>query len=67
MASENKVIHVRLTDELAERYGRFTERFGGLPSCMVMRMLVQSVLESPFDDQVAVIEEQIGGGTAAKT
>ena len=59
MSIQSKVINVRLSPEQAERFNRLKSEFSGLPKATVLRLLISSYLEMPFEKQVEVLTQQI--------
>ncbi|MCZ7645935.1 MAG: hypothetical protein M5U26_11735 [Planctomycetota bacterium] len=66
MTLPRKSVMVRLSDEMAEKFGALCREFGGLPPATVLRMLVADALEVSLDDQVEHVTRQIRKGSQSE-
>jgi hypothetical protein len=61
MDEAGKTIYMRLPSDVVEKFERLTEEFQGLPRNMVLRFLLNHLLEKPLREQVSAVQEQIRG------
>lgn len=67
MTLPSKPVVVRLPGELAQRFDRLQEEFGGLQPSAILRMLIAAQLERPLPEQVEEVTRQIRKPKGART
>lgn len=59
MTLPSKPVVIRLPADAARRFNELCSEFAGLQKSQVMRMVVESVLSRPLQDQVEAVTAQI--------
>jgi len=58
-----KTLHVRLTADQEKKFERVHAEFKGLPSSVVLRMLIADQLNKSVEEQTRIIHAQIRGAS----
>ena len=64
MASPGKTLHVRLPDDLWRRFERLHAEYKGLPTSLILKLLLADQLEKDFATQVEIVQSRIRGEKA---